>query len=1320
MWYRLGAVCLAALLALTGCGKDDKGRRAREAAGPDSAQTQVTALAGAKKTDTGERSTSTSRARLTTQPDDEPLTGPTVLLLGRVLHHDGKPATTGTVQLRTAAAKESPGYVGIADIAEDGHFRVKSPDTEKLYWAAAGEFPTLIGQVESEYFPPKDKTTPALREVKKDILLPRIHSIQGRVINEKNEPMPGVTVDVRNAVNSTLAGAMQSVSTTPEGDFEFAQVYEGAAPLMLRASAREYADVFREVTVPTTETITLKLDSRGGALAGVALSKETSQGMPDLEIQLLRRGDSASTKNAMAPIVLKTNANGEFLYEHLAPGGYAIGTVATADGKPLGFASPRPTNIVIEDGQTTHVTYYIYEGHTVMGSVYDKDTSETLAGALIDFTLRPGEPAETDAMGQFRASGVFPSGSTFDTCLIRVELPGYRLDAIHSTVDYQMTALPDDGLIVVKDLAMIKTVAVRGTVHNSDGVPVAGAKVEALVSSNFGLDGRNDNRPVTTAADGTFELEVLPFSNMRAIASASGYAEGQSEPLNVGTDDLDDVKIVLERGATVRGVVLQPDGLPAANAEIERTTDYTFANGKSGKRTEAVAHSGADGRFVVQDFPRAAELSAKHEAFVDSEQLKVETEPGEIKQGVTLQLREALSISGRVVTPDKQPIPNLTVQIPGAEYKFMDTNAKGEFEFTKLAEGLYNIKIGPLGGASVEGASGVAAGTTGLEIVYTEAEELKLIGTVQDIETKKPIKDFSVKGYGRGYEKLEEPGKFVLRNLSVNNFYMIEISAPDYETKSFQVAMHSQQSGEKEQTFELGREGAITGRVMQGSDKKPAVGVTVSIQDKGLFSEQKPKKYTTTDEEGKFILAPVSTGNNTVAVTPKAPLVEVVQSVNVESGEVVDLGDIELVVGGTIAGRVVRGAKKEPVAGVKVALNVESGQSDSSDRTVVTDTEGRFEFDALKPKVYVVRTSNQRRMVKLTDDATAEVELHMGGVTVVGSVTRGGEPHETFLRATGGDGFHQSVYTKDGEYKLEGLEPGKYEFVTGSNVVRPQLETVEVPDKEEFRHDIQLTEGKIIATVLDSDGKPVPGATVSLVPERSGNERQRGYSPKNTSSEGKVDIPSVGAGKYLISAHKQGVGSVHQDGIEMKDGETKDIELRLDEQTGTLESVALDYKTGEDVEEAYCTALPETGVMSYSGKRDDSGVMKVDLPPGRYSVTVGASGMNRREHWVVIKANETTRLSDVLYPAGNLRCVVYRENGAPLIGVAVQLTAVSTDPMESDQSGTVRETGFYSKLGLAPGTYRLTVTPEGESPVTENVTIIAGETTEMQVVVPAR
>src|SRR5690606_35021735 len=99
---------------------------------------------------------------------------------------------------------------------------------------------------------------------------------------------------------------------------------------------------------------------------------------------------------------------------------------------------------------------------------------------------------------------------------------------------------------------------------------------------------------------------------------------------------------------------------------------------------------------------------------------------------------------GRVVTPDKQPVANMTVQIAGTEYKFTDTNAKGEFEFTKLAEGLYNIRIGPLGAPPVEGASGVPAGTTGLEIVYTEAEELKLIGTVQDIETKKPIKDFSV------------------------------------------------------------------------------------------------------------------------------------------------------------------------------------------------------------------------------------------------------------------------------------------------------------------------------------------------------------------------------------------------------------------------------------------------------------------------------------------------------------------------------------------------------------------------------------------------
>jgi hypothetical protein len=111
---------------------------------------------------------------------------------------------------------------------------------------------------------------------------------------------------------------------------------------------------------------------------------------------------------------------------------------------------------------------------------------------------------------------------------------------------------------------------IGGTVVDAAGAPVAGAEVHVA-----GTDGRG---PWRTAADGTFTVEgVAADDGEVTVRAEAGTWSGE---LSGGTTDA--VVVLRPAPAAVRGVVLLPDGTPAARADV---------NG--------VGTTSSDGRFAI-------------------------------------------------------------------------------------------------------------------------------------------------------------------------------------------------------------------------------------------------------------------------------------------------------------------------------------------------------------------------------------------------------------------------------------------------------------------------------------------------------------------------------------------------------------------------------------------------------------------------------------------------------------------------------------------------------------------------------------------------
>ena len=214
------------------------------------------------------------------------------------------------------------------------------------------------------------------------------------------------------------------------------------------------------------------------------------------------------------------------------------------------------------------------------------------------------------------------------------------------------------------ELAMELSVprALTGTVL-LDGKPVAAAKVK--------LEGMHRKRTVFTDGNGVFHLERLRPGKYDLTAEGSGALGTVKAEVNK-REDRAGVVIELVRGVPLDGVVLDERGeaVPGVKLTIERTgSDW------------AHVESDAEGRFhldTVPEGPRA--LVARKPGFLSDEELTV-TGGG---APVTVTLRHAAVLSGRVQTADGVLVPEFSIRARLADAGTRSRDAYDDFDGERL------------------------------------------------------------------------------------------------------------------------------------------------------------------------------------------------------------------------------------------------------------------------------------------------------------------------------------------------------------------------------------------------------------------------------------------------------------------------------------------------------------------------------------------------------------------------------------------------------------------------------------------------------------
>jgi hypothetical protein len=168
---------------------------------------------------------------------------------------------------------------------------------------------------------------------------------------------------------------------------------------------------------------------------------------------------------------------------------------------------------------------------------------------------------------------------------------------------------------------------------------------------------------------------------------------------------------------------------------------------------------------------------------------------------------------------------------------------------------------------------------------------------------------------------------------------------------------------------------------------------------------------------------------------------------------------------------------------------------------------------------------------------------------------------------------------------------------------------------------------------------------------------------------------------------------------------------------GNLDGQVCDRHTGGFISDAEVVVLLANG-QQITGRTDGSGNFAIaDVPEGSHVVTIRAAGFQRSFPITIVPGQTfTIDIADNCQPPSSTSGAIAGEFCDPTTDGALAGAAVlvhRTEPPSSPDED-VRELtdtdGRFFVAGLVPGSYRVSVTKEGVSPVTAVVDVSSGET----------
>ncbi len=758
--------------------------------------------------------------------------------------------------------------------------------------------------------------------------------------------------------------------------------------------------------------------------------------------------------------------------------------------------------------------------------------------------------------------------------------------------------------------------SVSGSVRDEQGAAIARAQVCVKPLANA-LKGRGSTRPVCaeTDAQGKYRVDgILPVRST-VVASASEHipsgwsvkVDGQRRdwlPLQSG-EHREGIDLTLPGGGVlVQGVVRDLTGGEVEGALVSFRSDFMAGD----RRSESFANSDAEGVYKAWVAPGPVWIFAEAEGYAASRLRGVA--PGNDNQ---IFLTPESVLRGRVVHAETgAPVADAWVRAESNELRMLGPGH--QFDARTEDDGTYRI------GGLMPGDYAATASTDELYGVSAPKTLLGLAETSDDVEIRayptasvsgRIVVDEAGTGCDEGSVTIVEEslgqrhtgatddfGELVVMGIRPGT-YSLTAACRGY-LRTDPIALEVGETPIAEQRWQVKRGLSVRGVVVDAQDR-PVAGVTVSARETTVSKDPRASVSsggsTATEADGIFEIPALVAVTYELScygqVVPPAEPTEV----DLTGGTDKDGVRIKLRAGGRIEGRVVD-EKGNPQPKVHISASSVEAMRNSTQTTTADDGSftlenlatggvrismgigGSFFGVSLRPLAAGPEDPDWE-LVQVEEGKTTRVELRVAARSgkITGKVVDSeGQPiADAFVSASrlsesAATGRNEGIYRarwdgeeqqphlsdQDGEFTVEGLEPGTYVvFANRRGGGEGYVEGVAAGSRVEVR--INET-GEMSGTLVGADGSTPSEFTITAMSKGAGRQ----YSESFFRSEGRWSIPNMREGTYtLVASSLQ--GSARLEDVGLGAGERKSgVELTLEPRV-TLKGRVVDLETGEGI-----------------------------------------------------------------------------------------------------------------------------------------------------------
>lgn len=573
------------------------------------------------------------------------------------------------------------------------------------------------------------------------------------------------------------------------------------------------------------------------------------------------------------------------------------------------------------------------------------------------------------------------------------------------------------------DFPMKKGVPIGGVVHDEQGQPIEGVKIEGvmIIDGTSDLPGGGKVVPylggelATTDNDGKWKLNSAPEekTELQLRFTHPQYVSDQGYGYRGGTwDELRSLEkiVVMEKGISVAGTVTDPDGKPVLSAKVGLGTDYIQSN--------MMATTDAQGKYILSNMnPGPNTLTVFSNNFAP--QMRSVSVSKEMKPE-DFQLKPGKPVTFVVTDPDGKPVSGVGIAADtwqGCRALMSlatrgSTDAEGKWTWQHAPDELVQSDLFRTGWMSVRGKE---FGPQAEPHKITMNKALKVTGKVIDAITGVPVPKFSAL-QGQKWNSSDERVYWERYNMtegSDGNFTM-EFDEPREGGHLVRVEAVGYRPGisrefkdtEGDITLEFKMvKGVGPSGVIKNPDGSPAEGAQVvmsTVGDQNAYirnglEDQQDTISTKTNAEGKFELPYPETDYLLICLGKEG-------WVQIEGTAESKPFELTLQPWAVVEGKFVRG--DQPIGNQEIRLNFSDPYVQDRPRAywhydAKTDANGSFRFERVRAGDASVgremkyaeaqsswmNTTTHSTVVSLEAGETAKIVLGGEGRTVTGTLT---------------------------------------------------------------------------------------------------------------------------------------------------------------------------------------------------------------------------------------------------------------------------------------------------------------------------------------------